>query len=83
MCQRCPPFAKSASELQSRVSLNVAITIAMRLLALCCPGVVPKATKADVGELIKQYTNWWKNSRNVPIKKEKDCDDSADEMERP
>jgi len=48
------------SEQEATQQNSLAIHIAMRLLALCCPIAMPKATQESVRALTEQYKDWCK-----------------------
>ena len=48
---------------------ELAIHIAMRLLALCCPVSMPEATDKHVQNLTAQYKAWWKG-RTPPMEED-------------
>ncbi len=47
----------------------LAMRVAMRLLALCCPCSMPGATREDVNKLAARYQAWWKG-RDPPLEQD-------------
>ena len=58
---------------------NLAISIAMRMLALCCPRALPNATRQNVKDLIVRYEAWCESHPELSLVDDDDEDDDADD----